>query len=516
MARDWCNTHNLRDFQLRLHSERKTTRQYNAPTVSEVAAIIIIDFGDAHPTRDIVIERKDTGPQRFSELHLSYMTLHYPLIFLYGEDGFHENIPYHANAGTRKTKRGYVTMKEYYSYIIHQRHDQGNTLLKGRRLFQQYLVDAYTAVEEQRLKWTRNNQDTLRVDLYHNLVNELFCQGPLWEARVVYVIEFQKRGLPHAHILLWLEEHCKCKTPSEVDDIILAEMPSPTVDLDGYKVVTNNMLHGPCGKDVKNAACTTDGKCSKHFPKPYLAKTFLDEDGYPHYRQRDNKVTFKKGKFIYDNKHVVPHNRYLLLKIVYSSLASEEHYYLRMLLNVVRGVFSFEELMTVNKRPMGIRPTVMGHIRNHVDFLRCQQTTQALGRKLDCPIRKIVVETYPDFTSRQTNNEYLKERAILTPWNDDADAINEFMFKQLSGKSVTYNSADEVCMASNDNIDQNQLYLIEFLNSLNFPGMPPHELHLKKELPVLLLRNLNPSQGLCNGTRLIITDVGQFFFTQKS
>ncbi|GKC59341.1 ATP-dependent DNA helicase PIF1-like protein [Tanacetum coccineum] len=126
------------------------------------------------------------------------------------------------------------------------------------------------------------------------------------------------------------------------------------------------------------------------------------------------------------------------------------------------------------------------------------------------------METYPNFTSRQTNDEYLKERAILTPWNDDADAINEFMFKQLSGKSVTYNSADEVCMASNDNIDQNQLYLIEFLNSLNFPGMPPHELHLKKELPVLLLRNLNPSQGLCNGTRLIITDVGQFFFTQKS
>ncbi|GJY46561.1 ATP-dependent DNA helicase PIF1-like protein [Tanacetum coccineum] len=47
----------------------------------------------------------------------------------------------------------------------------------------------------------------------------------------------------------------------------------------------------------------------------------------------------------------------------------------------------------------------------------------------DCPIRKIVEETYPDFTSRHTNDEYLKEREILTPRNDDADAINEFMFK---------------------------------------------------------------------------------------
>nr|GEV04419.1 helicase [Tanacetum cinerariifolium] len=55
------------------------------------------------------------------------------------------------------------------------------------------------------------------------------------------------------------------------------------------------------------------GNCSKHFPRPFLAKTFLDEEGYPHYRRRDNKLTFKKGNFTYDNKHVVPHNHYLLL-----------------------------------------------------------------------------------------------------------------------------------------------------------------------------------------------------------
>ncbi|GKB84179.1 DNA helicase PIF1, ATP-dependent [Tanacetum coccineum] len=119
MARDWCNTHSLADFCLRLHIERKTTRQYNAPTVSEVAAFIINDFEDAHPIRDIVVDRKDTRPQQVSELHPSYMALQYPLLFSYGEE--------------------------------------------------QYLVDAYTAVEEQRLKWIRNNQDMLRIDLYHNL-----------------------------------------------------------------------------------------------------------------------------------------------------------------------------------------------------------------------------------------------------------------------------------------------------------------------------------------------------------
>ncbi|GJV44873.1 ATP-dependent DNA helicase PIF1-like protein [Tanacetum coccineum] len=224
------------------------------------------------------------------------MARQYPLLFLYGEDGFHEKIAYHNNACSRKTKRGYVTMKEYYAYIIQQRHNQGTTLLRGGRLFQQYLVDAYTAIEEQRLKWTRNNQDTLCVDVYHNLCDVVtrgdtsaaglgkrivlprtFTGSPRYMMqnyqdamvlcrtyenpdlfitftsnpkllRFVYVIEFQKRELPHAHILLRLEERCKCRTPGEIDDIISAELPSPMHDPNGYKVVTEYMLHGPCGR----------------------------------------------------------------------------------------------------------------------------------------------------------------------------------------------------------------------------------------------------------------------------
>nr|GEY50095.1 uncharacterized protein [Tanacetum cinerariifolium] len=177
-----------------------------------------------------------------------------------------------------------------------------------------YILHTWLSIKEQRLKWTRNNQDTLQVDLYHNLCDGVTRGEMSAVGLVVYVIEFQKRGLPHAYIILWLEEHSKCKTFGKVDDIISAEIPSLTADPDGYKVVTDYMMHGPCGKDARNAACTSDRKYSKHFPKPFLAETFLNEDGYPHYRRRDNKVTFKNGNFIYDNKYVVPHNRYLLLK----------------------------------------------------------------------------------------------------------------------------------------------------------------------------------------------------------
>ena len=169
MARDWCAAHDTSNFQLRLISNRASTRQYNTPSVSEVAALITNDFGQGIPSRDIIVSCKDTGKQRISELHASYMALQYPLLFPYGEDGFHDNIPYHDNSSARKTIREFVTMKEYYAYVIQQRNNQGTTLLRGGRLFQQFLVDAYTSIEEQRLKWTRSNQDNLRVDLYHNV-----------------------------------------------------------------------------------------------------------------------------------------------------------------------------------------------------------------------------------------------------------------------------------------------------------------------------------------------------------
>ncbi|GJU68232.1 ATP-dependent DNA helicase PIF1 [Tanacetum coccineum] len=127
-------------------------------------------------------------------------------------------------------------------------------------------------------------------------------------------LETNAQGLPHAHILLWLEERFKCTMPNEIHDIISAELPSPVEDLDEYKVVSEYMLHEPCGKDAKYAPCTIKGKCSKHYPKVFLAEKVIDEDGYPIYHHRDNKVTAIKGKFTYDNQYVVPYNRYFLLK----------------------------------------------------------------------------------------------------------------------------------------------------------------------------------------------------------
>ena len=59
--------------------------------------------------------------------------------------------------------------------------------------------------------------------------------------------------------------------------------------------------------------------------------------------------------------------------------------------------------------------------------------------------------------------------------------------------------------SSSNVADQDILYPVEFLNPLRFPGLPNHKLTLKVGLPIMLLRNLNHNEELCNGTRLIIT-----------
>jgi len=93
------------------------------------------------------------------------------------------------------------------------------------------------------------------------------------------------------------------------------------------------------------------------------------------------------------------------------------------------------------------------------------------------------------------------ERALLTPLNDDVDALNLKMNQafhlRTSAARETYLSADSAV----DSDDAND-YPIEFLNSLNFSGMPPHALHLQVGCPIILLRNL--ASGLANGTRLIV------------
>ncbi|XP_020972552.1 uncharacterized protein LOC110269208 [Arachis ipaensis] len=131
---------------------------------------------------------------------------------------------------------------------------------------------------------------------------------------VVYTIEFQKHGLPHAHILLFLHHDDKFPTEKDMDRIISAEIPNKVNDPLYYEAVEKHMMHGPCGSIRKDSPCMKNGQCMRHFPKRFVASTTIDEDGYPVYRRRDDGKIITKSGVELDNRYVVPHNRKLLLK----------------------------------------------------------------------------------------------------------------------------------------------------------------------------------------------------------
>ena len=154
-----------------------------------------------------------------------------------------------------------------------------------------------------------------------NLIDQLTRKHILGKViAFVYVIEFQKRGLPHAHILTILSPDDKPKSSDDYDKYITAEIPDKNHFPDLYTTISCHMLHGPCGHLNSASPCMKDGVCSKGYPKPFAEMSQSNEDGYPVYRRRDNGCTVdktitrsgnEKELIPMDNRWVVPYNPYL-------------------------------------------------------------------------------------------------------------------------------------------------------------------------------------------------------------
>ncbi|XP_057482069.1 uncharacterized protein LOC130768995 isoform X2 [Actinidia eriantha] len=120
-------------------------------------------------------------------------------------------------------------------------------------------------------------------------------------------------------------------------------------------------------------------------------------------------------------------------------------------------------------------------------------------------LNQLLSRVYPQLDVPGTvSPTFLTERTILCARNEHVTAINIATLNIFPGEPTTYLAADK--MSEDDEVDRNitNRYPNEYLNSLNPPGLPPFKVELKVGCPIMLLRNIAPNDGLCNGTRLMV------------
>ncbi|KAH9556577.1 hypothetical protein CY35_07G036900, partial [Sphagnum magellanicum] len=266
--------------------DRLLTMMYNINPyvkVFKMARVAALMVGDGFE----VVDRRD----RISELHVGYMALHYPLLFPYGEDGWHLNIPLngvvtdvdldddHAEESKLQRKHCNVTMAEFYGYRLQHRDTNGIALLR----------DAIAAGD--------NNVVAIGQRI---ILPSSFTIGPrhMWlEIKRTLLLGHQLQDQPDLELINDIhKKHILGRTIARI------------------YTIARCMMHGPCGATFPNALCMEEGKCKKQYPCKFQSETMTDVNGYPIYRRRDTGHIVVVHGIKLDNRWVVLHNVYLSTK----------------------------------------------------------------------------------------------------------------------------------------------------------------------------------------------------------
>ncbi|CAN1127853.1 hypothetical protein LINPERPRIM_LOCUS29868 [Linum perenne] len=165
-ARDRINAGGVQNVRIKLRAGRANDgREYDLPSVDELAALIVDETGQDTFQPDIVIEYLTGQLEMILYYHPILMALQYPILFPYGEDGWHGDNIFCEDSNT--TRR--LSQCDFYAYRIQTRAGNQKHILLCGKLFQQYVVNAYALVEAERLDWMRNNQRKLRKHYFHGL-----------------------------------------------------------------------------------------------------------------------------------------------------------------------------------------------------------------------------------------------------------------------------------------------------------------------------------------------------------
>ncbi|XP_074265451.1 uncharacterized protein LOC141587884 [Silene latifolia] len=89
----------------------------------------------------------------------------------------------------------------------------------------------------------------------------------------------------------------------------------------------------------------------------------------------------------------------------------------------------------------------------------------------------------------------------------EVDSREESVVQNTKGKVTIQNTVEDESATSSENITPTKQF-VTLLNSIRCSGLPNHEITLKIGVLIMLMRNLDQSAGLCNGTRLVVTQLG--------
>ncbi|XP_074353358.1 uncharacterized protein LOC141692425 [Apium graveolens] len=251
--RDLYESDEIVELQITLKFIRSESgRECHISSTDEVAGIMVGDTEETCSDHDIVVNEKGKGLVRVSYVHPKLMVLQYPLLFPRGEDGFHPKIKFQKTTDSSCKPRGFLSLKNYYSYTFQIRESDGKKMME-------YVPGCIAPNRPDIISRVfRLKLDQLMVDIKDKKYFGV-CIG------VMYVVEFQKRGLPHVHMLIWLDADSK-KTSSRMWIIL------------------------------------------------YCTRTTFDDSGFPMYMRRRTNITVEIRKVELDNQWVVPYNRDLLVK----------------------------------------------------------------------------------------------------------------------------------------------------------------------------------------------------------
>ncbi|UYV67936.1 hypothetical protein LAZ67_5002546 [Cordylochernes scorpioides] len=414
-------------------------RRYNAPTADEVAVVLA---GNQFCSRDIVLHQRDNLLQHVSDTHRFYDALQYPLIFWKGQEGYSFHIP-QIDPNTSQPLSSKVSSMDFYGYFIMVRRNSPNVIVQFGQLFHQFLVDILgqriilpsSFVNSPRYL-AEYTQDAFcyvrkfgRPDLFitftsnpsweelsaallpgqkqldrHDITARVFRQklvkfigaltkGQLYGAAVawMYSVEWQKRGLPHAHILVWLANKLR---PTQIDSVICAEFPDPIQDPLLYNIVVKNMIHGPCGEYNPVSPCMKNSSCSKKYPKQFLLETQTNENGYPLYRRRapeaggfTAKVKIRgREEVTIDNRWVVPYSP-LLSKMFCAHINVENCSSVKAIKYICKYVNKGSDQAIINLRREGRGPDPQNEVRMY-QCARYISSNEAVWRLLSFPLHQ--------------------------------------------------------------------------------------------------------------------------------